>query len=445
MQTAHRCKALRCSGRYSLRVRCSHLTALKLIRQARAASYWPPEKLRAHQEHHLRLLLEHAYANVPLYRRLYDEAGFRPEQFRSLADVKRIPLLRKGVLKAAAAHDVLAGGTDRSQCTVVCTSGSTGVPLKMYLGPFETQWQRAAAWRILFEHGYRWTDRTLEIRMTPGPSHWMQKLGIAPKDWLSILDPPLFWAQCLAKKKHQIIVASATTLGALAEAVESAGLEVKAPRLIISDSETLPPSARELVHRVLKTDPIDVFGLVEVSNFAWQCELRSGYHVSADSHLVEIDAAPGDIGPMIITDLQMRTMPIIRYDCGDMAQSMREGQTCGCGRTLPIIPQVFGRAIDSVLLPDNRRLYWPFFHEILGAQEEILQWRVTQTSAREIRLQLALLDREMDRTESIAAEIRKQLPRDIELVTELVERFEYAPNQKVRQVISHIKPAASGT
>jgi phenylacetate-CoA ligase len=386
------------------------------------------------------LLLEHAYTNVPLYRRMYDEAGFKPDHFRSLDDVKKIPVLQKSVLKAAAPLDVLTRGTDPSRCSVVCTSGSTGVPLKMYFGPFETQWQRAVAWRILFEHGYQWTDRTLEIRMNCGQPQWIQKLGIAAKDWLSILDSPISWARCLAKRKHQIIVASATTLGALAEAVESSGLEIATPRLIVSDSETLAPSARALVRRVLKRDPIDVFGLVEVSNFAWECGQRNGFHVSADSHLVEVDAPPAEVGPMIVTDLQMRTMPIIRYECGDMAQAIRDGRTCGCGRTLPIIPRIFGRAIDSVVLPDNRRLFWPFFHEILGARDELLQWRVTQTAPREIRLQLALLDQEIERSESIAAEIRRQLPHDVELVTELVERFEYAPNQKVRQVISLLKP-----
>ncbi len=214
---------------------------MKLIRQAAASSYWSPEKLHAHQEHFLRLLLEHAYANVPLYRRIYDEAGFRPDHFRSLDDLGKIPRLHKAMLKAAPRQDVVARGIDFSQCTIVCTSGSTGIPLKMYLGAFEMQWQRAVAWRILFEHGYRLTDRTLEIRMTPGPTHWLQNLGIARKDWLSILDPPISWARRLAKRNHQIVIASATTLGALAEAVESAGLKINPPRLIISDSETLAP------------------------------------------------------------------------------------------------------------------------------------------------------------------------------------------------------------
>ena len=62
----------------------------RLIRQALASSHWPPEQLRRVQEDQLCKLLVHASQNVPLYRALYDEAGFRPEQFHSLDDLDKI-------------------------------------------------------------------------------------------------------------------------------------------------------------------------------------------------------------------------------------------------------------------------------------------------------------------------------------------------------------------
>jgi phenylacetate-CoA ligase len=412
------------------------LTAARLIHRARQSSRWPRQKLREHQERQLAELLRHAYQNVPLYRRLYDDAGFQPGDFRSLADVGRIPILRKPILKAAGPDEVVARGTDIGRCSVVCTSGSTGVPLKIYLGQFESQWQRAVAWRILFEHGFRWTDRTLEIRMTAGPAHGLQKLGIARKDWLSILDSPQSWARCLAAGQHEIVVASATTLGALAEAVEAGGLRVKPPRIIVSDSETLPPRTRALVQRVLGRDPVDVFGLVELSNFAWECEEHNGFHISADSHLVEVLADAGEAGPLIVTDLAMRTMPMVRYETGDMAELPREDRPCPCGRTLPMLARVHGRAVDSVLLGDGRRLFWPFFHEILGARDELRQWRVTQTSLGRVQLQLCMDPAHRPHGEQIAADVRARLPGELELIVENVDRFPDAPNQKTRQVIS---------
>src|SRR5262249_33275492 len=245
-----------------------------MIKSALASSRWTQEQQRRRQEERLGKLLSHAYTNVPLYRKLYDEAGFSPKNCPPLDDFNKIPVLQKNCLKAASLEEVVAQGVDLSRCKTVKTSGSTGTPLKIYLGPWEQQWQRAAAWRILFEHGFHWTDRTLEIRMTFGKQFFIQKLGIAPKDWMSILEPSALWAKRLYETQHEVVVASASTLHTLAEAVEALNVKAAWPRIIVSDSETLSPVTRRLVNRILGTDPVDVFGLVELSNFAWQCEER---------------------------------------------------------------------------------------------------------------------------------------------------------------------------
>ena len=107
------------------------------------------------QELRLRKLLFHAYENVQLYRALYDDMGFHPKDFRSLSDLNKIPILSKERLKAAGPQEVVAQGIEVGKCTSVKTSGSTGIPLQIYLGPAEEQWHRAVALRILFEHGFR--------------------------------------------------------------------------------------------------------------------------------------------------------------------------------------------------------------------------------------------------------------------------------------------------
>jgi phenylacetate-CoA ligase len=356
------------------------------LQAARAASWEPLERIQQRQVRQLRALLAHAYKHVPMYRQLYNEANFRPESFRSLADLDKIPILSKPRLKAAEVHEVLARGVPPERCAIVTTSGSTGVPLRIYLGPADQRWQRVVAWRILFEHGFRWTDRTLEIRMTLGQTYAIQRLGLAPKDWVSILAGPATWAQYLTKTRYAVVMAGASTLHALAETVQALGIPPPQPRLIVSDSEPLTPRTRHLVHCALGTNPIDVYGLVELSNFAWECEQRCGLHVSSDSHIVEVDAPHGRSGRLIATALGMWTMPIIRYDTGDLAEA--ETQPCSCGRSMPRLRHLYGRAIDSVRLPDGRQLFWPFFHEMLGRYQAIQQWQILQEDTQSLRLQL---------------------------------------------------------
>lgn len=411
-----------------------------MIYGALGSSWWPPQKLRRLQEDRLRQLLIHAYGNVPLYRRLYDEAGFRPEDFRSLDDLERIPLLRKERLKMARPEEMVARGVDPERCGSVKTSGSTGTPLRVYLGAHEQQWQRAVAWRILFEHGFRWTDRTMEIRMTLGKRFFIQRLGIAPKDWVSIMEPPESWARLFAEKQHQVIVASASTLQALAEAIAMLGLKTSPPRLIVSDSETLSPITRRQIHRILGTDPVDVYGLVELSNFAWQCEYRRSYHVSADSHIVEVAAPPGETGPIIATDLGMWTMPIIRYNTGDLAEF--DPQPCPCGRRLPALRCIYGRAVDSVVLANNGRLFWSFFHEVLAGYERLRQWQVIQTDLNCLSVQLALPLEDIKLLEKIKSDLRNALPKEIELQIVRVDSIPVTPGEKARMVISKVNTSA---
>lgn len=407
------------------------ITIGRLLQSARASSRQPAGWFRLRQEAAVRRLLVHAYAKVPLYRRLYDEAGFRPDKFRTLADLPRIPPLTKGALKGAARCEAIAAGVDPVSCEVASTSGSTGAPLQIVLGRFERCWRRAVAWRILFEHGFRWTDRTLEIRMRLEKVHVLQRLGIAPKDWASILDSPAAWARLLMRHRHACVVAGAGTLELLAEAV--AGAPVRPPRLLVSDSEPLTPRARALVRAALGTEPVDVYGLEEVSNFAWECERHEGLHVSADSHVVEVLAAPGDTGPLLVTALGMWTMPIIRYETGDLAAW--SPAACRCGRTLPVLAAIHGRSVDSIRTTEGRHLLWPFFHEILGAEPDVVRWQVRQQAPARIVVRTVLGNPTERLAAAVASRLRRQLPPGLHVDVHPVADIPLEANGKRRLVV----------
>jgi len=413
------------------------LNTTYLIYRAILSSRWTSQKLRKLQEFQLRKVLFHAYNNVPMYRELYNEERFRPDDFRSLDDLKNIPILSKARLKAASPKEVVVRGTDLIKCVVVKTSGSTGIPLSVYLAKADRRWQRAVAWRILFEHGFKWNFRTLEIRMTLGEQYFIQRLGFAHKDWISILEPPESWVKIFIANHHEVVMASASTLHKFAETVETLGLEVHQPRIVISDSETLSPATRNLIYRILGPDPVDVYGLVELSNFAWQCERREGYHISSDSHIVEVDADPGQTGPLIATGLGMWTMPIIRYDTGDLAEM--EPEPCPCGRCLPRLRRICGRAVDSVVLSDGRKLLWPFFHEIFGGYKELHQWRIIQKDLNHIKIELIIPGDTVTILDKIKSDLCRVLPEDIKLSIERVNSIITKPGEKTRMVISEVK------
>ena len=53
------------------------------LRALEQSQWWPPEELRALQLAKLRRLADHAYTQVPLYRRLWNAHGVQPQAIRT--------------------------------------------------------------------------------------------------------------------------------------------------------------------------------------------------------------------------------------------------------------------------------------------------------------------------------------------------------------------------
>ena len=123
-------------------------------------------------------------------------------------------------------------------------------------------------------------------------------------------------------------------------------------------------------------------------------------------------------------------MPVIRYRTGDLATW--SSTPCKCGRTLPLLAHLQGRALDSVTLPSGRTLFWTFFHEVLAPFTQLQQWRVIQTAPNAISLQLVT---EPQHVPSIESALRSQLPEPIKIHSTPMESIPLNPGEKFRAVL----------
>jgi phenylacetate-CoA ligase len=107
-------------------------------------------------------VITHASEHVPYYRRLFQEHGFSVDQFRSLEDMSRIPMLTKASVRQHFT-DLRAEGAEAS--IEVFTGGSTSEPMK-YLQPLKTSRSKEKAFinHIFEKTGYRYRDRTVLIK-----------------------------------------------------------------------------------------------------------------------------------------------------------------------------------------------------------------------------------------------------------------------------------------
>lgn len=328
-------------------------------------------------------LVGYAYQNVLFYRQLYDDAGFRPDQLKSPADLPRVPTTRKKLFQGAELSQLLAKGQDPERLIHRHTSGSSGEPLQVYYTPADRLYRTMLHLRILFHNGMTWRDRMAHLsdrRYAPDFSYSFQNLGFLRKDFISVAEPEAEQLERLAQIHPTVIYSYASNMVQLAAEVESGGRNPIHPKLIFTTGELLPPADRERINRVFSTKLRDIYGLVEMGDVAWQCSHVEGYHVNIDSFMIEIDAGgrparSGESGKLIITNLHSHVMPFIRYEVGDV-MTAPHGRPCSCGCSFPRLDLLQGREDDWLYLPDGKRLSSMVF--VVATISGVKQYRIIQ-------------------------------------------------------------------
>jgi phenylacetate-CoA ligase len=156
----------------------------------------------------------------------------------------------------------------------------------------------------------------------------------------------------------------------------------------------LRADVRDQLERLLGLPVVNRYGSREFGNIAQQCHHAGGLHVFSDRFVVEVlDAAgtpcePGDEGELIITDLDLRAMPLVRYRIGDRAIQGQE--VCPCGRGYPVLAGIVGRSLDVVVALDGGAIAPYFFTHLSRSVDGVRNFRVIQSEPGKARFEILL-------------------------------------------------------
>jgi phenylacetate-CoA ligase len=219
---------------------------------------------------------------------------------------------------------------------------------------------------------------TLLYRMVP-----MNTSSIRPEDW----DP--FITQ-LRKKRVRFLVTYTQSAALFARYLREKGLDDIRFQSIITTAEVLLPGQREFLEETFHARVFNRYGCREVSVMASECERHTGMHVNGDALLVEIvpdPAYPPPNGRILITDMLNYSMPLIRYEIGDVGR-WAEAQSCPCGRGLPLIADVQGRITDFLVLPNGTYVSGPALTLVVSDMPDVAQVQFVQRSEKLIVLRV---------------------------------------------------------
>jgi len=337
----------------SVRKLASLWTALLRARASGAA-------LRRYQERRVRRLLERAFAEVPLYRAKFEAAGVRPGDFRSLADLRRFPILEKDEVRDQYPGGVVARGTELRRCRIQQTSGSSGRCMEIALSLRCDDARNVYSQRIYGWHGFRWWRRAAYL--FPYPLPFRNNLGLYRNAWLDAKQPADRVMDQLAALRPVVLAATPSDVLELLEGMtpgrDLTGLGLRA---LCLHSEPVSPDERAHFEAVFGCPVRINYYCNEVWAIAAECE-HGRLHEFSDNVVVELLGADGEPvpdgtpGEVVVTGLNGFVQPFIRYRLGDVAvRSTRQG--CRCGRALPVLERIEGRDDDVFVHPDGRRIH----------------------------------------------------------------------------------------
>lgn len=400
------------------------------------------EAIELHNKY-LHNLLLHAVATTPFYSHLTN--------FKSLSD---FPVVDKSAVR----NNIEAHLSDKYKGLKLfkaTTSGSTGAPFTVFKD--SNKLQRHHAENIYFADiidsklGTRlyylrvWNEIN---RKTPLKS-WMQNIVMQDASNLSDATFDELLQNLQKDKSTKSILAFASSLEAFSNFIRRKTLQALPVKInsIISISETLPDGAKEVLTKSLSSPVICRYSNIENGFLAQQCIAENNeYHLNLASFHFEIlhpekdePAAPGEVGRIVVTDLFNYSMPLIRYNTGDMAILSEKS---GCGAQGPVLTKVEGRRVDFIYDTSDNILSPHVITNTMWKYAAIVrQFQFIQNSRDQFQIKLNCGSDKFEQTDTLISDLKSFVGNDAVIDVEFVEDIPMLASGKRKKIINNYKPA----
>jgi len=373
---------------------------LDIARQVEKRQFWSRQQVREWQDGRLRELVAGAVCDVPYYRDLALSLGLQANDIRSVDDLIRIPPTTKTAIQQHFPDGMTPNSARDPDHRVVGTRGTTN--RLMVIHDFHRRDHiRATGLNVLtIDAPYRFGDRRLAIppdvcsivcglegmRDSTVARHlvtmWRRKKfrdanaisdlrGLVMTNWIeceTVLEPfgadgthidderLQAYLDRIAQVRPAMVMALPEYLQALAAYIDRKGCAPPPVKVIRPMGANLDEVTKGRIEQAFGAPVREHYGSLELGGMAFDCRNRCGMHLLEDQYVFEVVAngkrvAEGELGSLLITDLYSRSMPLIRYQIGDMARITHA--PCACGRTTARLT-LEGRIEDTIVTPEGR-------------------------------------------------------------------------------------------
>ncbi|WP_436738372.1 phenylacetate--CoA ligase PaaK [Streptomyces sp. BBFR102] len=317
--------------------------------------------LRTLQLERLRTSLRHAYDNVPLYRRKFEEAGVTPDDCRTLDDLARFPFTAKADFRESYPFGMFAVPQADIR-RIHASSGTTGRPTVVgYTDHDLSVWADLVA-RSLRAAGARPGDK---VHVAYGYGLFTGGLGAhygVERAGCTVIPASggmtARQVQIIQDFRPEIIMVTPSYLLTLLDEFERQGIDPRATSLRagVFGAEPWTEEMRREIEDRMDLHAVDIYGLSEVMGpgVAQECvDTKDGLHLWEDHFYPEIvDPVTGEVlpdgehGELVLTSLTKEAMPVVRYRTRDLTRLLP-----GTARpAMRRMEKISGRSDDMIIL-----------------------------------------------------------------------------------------------
>lgn len=398
---------------------------LKVHRRLAESLYWNQLKLRGRQDVRERLawlqsnetcspaevdqiqatklceLIRHAVATTPYYTRMFAQHGLIADSIQRPADLAKLPVLTRSLL-ATHRSELLSNEADRATLQTNRSSGSTGqraefvqdLDFRLWMRAHQlrtygwcSDWQLGEPFVLLWGSEIYWNLRQSVER-------WENRLTNRREFNTFHLSPELIrrFADELARFSPVLVSSYSNALHLVVREFERRPRDLPHLRAVQATSEPFPPELRRRVSEVLGCEVYDKYGMRETNIVCHEAPDHSGMLVQSENVVIEIlddDGTPcplGTPGRVVVTTLNNRAMPLIRYETSDIAALLPRSP--GAVLPFPVMTPVAGRLQDLIVVPGAGHVDSYFFSYLLMQEPEVDWFQVVQEVPESLLLRL---------------------------------------------------------
>lgn len=421
----------------------------KLRDEALMRDQWSAEQWQKWREERLAYLLHHAATKVPYYRDYWSERR-RQGDNASPQILANWPLLEKDELRRNPKAFV---AEDRSISRLFHdhTSGTSGKSLDIWLSRDTVQqWYalfeaRCRQWNGVSRHD-RWAiiggQLVAPVEQTIPPfwvwnaslhQLYLSAYHLAPRYIKSYVD-------ALRSYGIRYLIGYPSAIHAIARGMLDQNIPPVHLKVVLTNAEPLLARQRTDISEAFRCPVRETYGMAETVAAGSECD-HGSMHLWPEAGLVEIiprnsNSTGHNAGELVCTGFLNADMPLIRYRAGDWGELAPASSSCECGRTLPVLTSIDGRADDILFTVDGRPVgrLDPVFKSRLPIHEaQIVQEALDRIRVRYIRAEGFTQADGMSLTERI-----RERMGPVNVVLDEVSEIPRTANGKFRAVICQL-------